>query len=203
MMDPSGKNTERYEDIFKKMNDGDFDTFMENIRDGKQKLFVYTPNMDNNLDIDNLLAASDALNLKLLDHLKLWDSSTQKHYTTANEYLVVTLPVRRLKQYLEEKISVPESDSKIDAYSGQVIKPDKGSSVSGVEMQTMVSKGLHNSIAELTNVRGGNIAAYSDFKAELEETGKASLQSAAENSRPRSAVVAGTYLTAMMLENNL
>lgn len=203
MMDPSGKNTERYEKMFKKMSDKDFDTYMERIRKGEQKFFVYTPNMENNLDIDNLLKTADALNIKLLERLKLWDSSTKKYYTTANDYLVVNLPIRRLKQYLQDKISVPDSDSKTDAYSGQVIKPDKGSSISGVEMQTMISKGLHNSIAELTNVRGGNIAAYADFKAELEETGEGSLQTAAENSRPRSAVVAGAYLTAMMLENNL
>lgn len=203
VMDPSGQNTKRYEDIFKKMSDKDFDAFMKDIRNGKQKLFLYTPNMENNLDLDHLLKAADMLNINLLEQLKLWDSSTKKYYTTSNKYLVVTLPTRRLKQYLEDKISVPDSDSKIDAYSGQVVKPDKGASISGVEMQTMISKGLHNSIAELTNVRGGNIAAYADFKAELEETGEGSLQSAAENSRPRSAVVAGAYLTAMMIENNL
>lgn len=203
MIDPTGNNTERYQAIFQKMSDKDFDTFMTNIKEGRQKLFVYAPNMENNLNLNDILKTGESLNLKLLDKLRLWDSSTQKYYTTPHEYLVVNLPIRRLKQYLKDKISVPDDDRKTDALSGQVIKPDKGSSVSMVEMQTMISKGLHNSIAELTNVRGGNIAAYADFKAELEETGEGSLKTSAENSRPRAAVVAGVYLTSMMLENNL
>jgi hypothetical protein len=101
------------------------------------------------------------------------------------------------------KISVPNSDTKIDAFSGQVVKPDKGSSISSVEMQTILSKGLKVSIAELIRVRGGDISAYSHFRGQLEETGYASLNSIDNDSRARSSVILGTYFRAAHIDNNI
>jgi hypothetical protein len=202
-LDHTGGNTKRYKDLFDKWSDTEFHSFMSGIRDGNIKLILYVPNMKLNLKLANIFKAAHDLNLKLFERLHLWDSTTQRYYLTPQEYPVLMLPVRRLKQFLMSKISVPNSDTKIDAFSGQVVKPDKGSSISSVEMQTILSKGLKVSIAELIRVRGGDISAYSHFRGQLEETGYASLNSIDNDSRARSSVILGTYFRAAHIDNNI
>ena len=202
-LDPSGLNTTRYQDRFARWSDPQFRSFMEGIRTGKIKLVLYVPNLKVNLKSANIFKAAHALGLQLFERLRLWDSTTQRYYLTPQAYPVLMLPVRRLKQFLMSKISVPESDAKIDAFSGQVVKPDKGSSISAVEMQTILSKGLRTSISELIRVRGGDLPAYATFRSQLEETGAASLNTIGDDSRARSSVILGVYLQSAHIDNNI
>lgn len=202
-LDHSGSNTKRYQELFSKYSDIQFRSFMEGIREGKIKLVLYVPNMKLNLKSVNIFKAATDLGLKLFERLRLWDSTTQRFYITPQEYPVLLLPVRRLKQFLVSKISVPNSDTKIDAFSGQVVKPDKGSSISSVEMQTILSKGLKVSIAELIRVRGGDIHNYANFKSQLEDTGTVSMNIIDDDSRARSSVILGTYFKAAHIDNNI
>lgn len=202
-MDPSGENADRFKAMFAKMSHAEFTTWMEELRDGKRQIVLYAPNMKKNLRVQNLLKAAKRLNVKLFEKIKIWDPVGKRYFTTPNEYLILPLPVRRLKQYLDDKISVPESDKKLDLFTGQVVKPDKGSSVSMTEMQTMVSKGLLNTVTELMTIRGGNPTAYAAFTSSLEETGSSSLGEIDPAHRVRSAEVASVYLTAMHIDNTL
>lgn len=202
-LDPSGANTKRYRTLFESWSDTQFRSFMVGMREGRIKLVLYVPNLKINLKLKDIFAAAHALDLTLFERLRLWDSTTQRYYVTPQEYPVLQLPVRRLKQYLMSKISVPESDTKIDAFSGQVTRPDKGASISAVEMQTILSKGLKTSISELIRIRGGDIAAYSEFKSQLIDTGAASMNMVSGDSRARSSVILGTYLRAAHVGNNL
>jgi hypothetical protein len=202
-LDPSGLNTKRYEAQFAKWTDTQFDSYLQGIKDGNIKLTLYVPNLLLNLKMKDIFQAATDLDLTLFEKLRLWDSTTRRYYLTPHKYPVLLLPVRRLKQFLMDKISVPESDTKIDAFSGQVSKPDKGASISSVEMQTILSKGLKTCISELIRTRGGDINQYSAFKGQLEETGAASLNSIDDDSRARSSVILSVYLTGMQLKNNL
>lgn len=203
IMDPGGSNGKRYRALFDSWSDMQFHTFMEGLRDKTMKIVLYVPNLKLNLQQKDLFKCADALGIKIFERVRLWDSTTNRYVLTPQEYPILRLPVRRLKQYLMDKISVAESDSKIDAFSGQVVRPDKGSSISSVECQTILSKGLKTSISELIRVRGGDLAAYASFKSQLEETGFASLNEVPADSRARSTVILATYLTAMHIQNNL
>lgn len=203
LMDPSGSNGKVYQARFAAMNDKAFERFMQELRDQKRKLTIDAPNMKVTLTAADLLKAAKALGVKLFERLRIWDPVGQRYYTTPQEYLILRLPVRRLKQFLFDKMSVPESDKRINQFTGQVTKPDKSSSVSAIELQTIASKGLDKAIVELATVRGGNPDAYADFRASLEETGAAHLSEVDPSLRVRSAEVAGIYLTAMGIANNL
>lgn len=202
-IDPSGTNSDRYIKYFSQLSDTQFTSYIQGISDGKIKLIIYVPNLKINLRMVNIFKAARDLGLKLFERIKLWDSTTKRYFLTPREYPVLMLPVRRLKQTLESKRSFPESDAKIDSFSGQVIKPDKGSSISSIEMQTILSKGLNTSVAELIRVRGGDLSSYSAFKSQLEDTGTASLNDLGEDSRARSSVILSVYLTSMHIDNNL
>ncbi len=202
-LDPSGMNGKRYEAMFAKWTDTQFASYMQGVKSKAIKIVLYVPNLKINLKMKDIFKAARDLDLKLFERIRLYDSTTGRYYLTPNEYPVLLLPVRRLKQFLMDKISVPESDTRIDAFSGQVVRPDKGSSISSVEMQTILSKGLKVSISELIRVRGGSIANYAEFKAQLEETGTASLNMLSEDSRARSSVVLATLLRSAHIDSNL
>lgn len=203
LLDSSGYNTKYYKTFFKAMSDSAFDLYMQSIRDKTRTLVLYAPNLVVTLKMRDLLAAADAVGLKLFERIRMWDAVTRRYYLTPQAYLILKLPVRRLKQYLMDKLSVPDSDKAIDLMTGQVVKPDKGSAISLPEAQTMDSKGLHRAMVELMNVRGGNAQAYASYKSSLEETGQASLNEVDWSGGVRSTLVAEVLLDAMHLENNL
>lgn len=203
MMEPGGTNAARYREMFAKMSDEEFDAYMKVLDDEEEVLDLYTPNMVINLEMEDLIATAKALGLPLREPIKRWDPTTKRWYTTPHSYLILTLPVRRLIQTWEKKISVPSSDKKIGSLTGQVVRPDKGSSISMVESQTLNSKGLALTLAELTRIRGGDITGYASLKASLMETGSGSLTATDLSGTIRSALVTQQYLRAMHLENNL
>lgn len=202
-IDPSGTNHERYKQKFETMSDNQFTKFMKAIESGDEQLYMYAPNLKNTITIDTLKAGAEIVKLPIQDHLWLTDPVSNTKYKTPQKYIILKLPVRRVKQFLMDKLSVPEGDTKTDLLSGQVVKPDKSSAISLIEMQTIANKGLDKSILEFIKVRGGDIHAYADFKAQLEETGKVDVSSIGTDSTPRSTVVAGVYLKAMHIDNNL
>lgn len=203
LMEPSGFNTKRYENMFSQMTDAQFDQYMKDIRDKKVKLSLYVPNMKIILKVENLLKAADSLKLQLFERLKMIDEVTKKRYLTTNKYLVVKLPVRRARQFLMHKLSVPDSDKHLDALTGQVTQGDKASSLSFVEAQLIYARGLDKVLDEFVKVRGGDIHAFSNFKQQLEEGGNAKLSAIDPNTIPRSTVVMATILKCMLLDNNL
>lgn len=176
---------------------------MVRIKEGKSQVFIETPNMKVTLTMEDIMKASEFVGSTFFDHLRMFDSTTGRWFITPNKYLILSLPVRRLKQYLGSKWSIPDSDKTINPTTGQVVKPDKGSGISMTQAQTIDSKGLQKALTELINIRGGNIEGYSKFKSELEETGTSSLAGLGTSGKVRSAEIAKEILESMMISNNL
>lgn len=200
-------NKKRYTEFFEKLTDAEFDTWMNDIRSGKTKLYYI---QKNGQDADALLSENDIIDtankigVELEQRVNIWDSSQQRYYKTPYKYLILQVPVRRLKQNLLSKMSVPDGDTKINPTTGQVVKPDKAASVSMTEAQTIASKGLSKTLTELLTVRGGDVASYGNYKALLEDMGDVSLKELnLTNSTVRSVSVTRAYLQAMGLDNNL
>ena len=200
-LEKTKKNAKRYTEMFAKMTDADFDAWMKDIKNGEEILTFYAPAVLSEVKIEELLKEAKAVGVKLFTRLKLWDEPTQKYYITSHEYLVLDLPVRRASQYVDHKLSVAEGDSRIDMLSGQVAKPDKGSSHSQVEAQALFARGLDKTNLELIKYRGGDVTAFAEFKRELEETGQASIKRDTD-SIARSAVVLDQFLAGMHIESN-
>lgn len=203
MLDPSGENTERYKKFFASLSDKDFDDYMQGMRKGEIRLYIYMPNMHKNLVMEDILKASDSLGLELFERIWLYDESTGKEYLTPERYLVVKLPVRRVRQFLEKKRSIGESDKRIDMLSGQVVKPDKAAGISQIEMQVLLASGLEHTTQELVKYRGGDINAYAQMKRELQENGRTSITLGDTGSVARSAMIYQTFLKGMHLDANI
>ncbi len=197
----SPRNAEKYKAKFKAMNDKAFDNWMQDLRSGEAVLDLEVPNMVEKIDVDTLIATSKKLGIDLFTRLKLWDEPTQSYYTTTKKYIMLKLPMRRMAQFLDHKLAVPESDGKIDHLSGQVMKPDQANSIAQVEVQALYARGLNATIMELIKYRGGDISAFADYKRSLEELGMCTIGDDT-NSITRSVVVLDVFFSGMQLESN-
>lgn len=194
-------NAKKYKDMFASMNDKAFDDWMCDLRNKDTVLDIEIPNMIEKVNIDDLIKVSEQLGIELFTRLKLWDVPTQTYYRTTKKYLMLQLPMVAMAQTVDHKLSVPESDSKIDHLSGQVMKPDQANSISQVEVQSLYARGLQSTILELIKYRGGDVSAYAEYKRSAEELGMCMLK-ADSNSITRSVVVLDVFFAGMQLSSN-
>ncbi len=170
-------NTEYYTNLFKSMTDQQFDKFMQGLRDKKITLSMIIPNGgDVKVDVKNNFKLAKELGYEFVDHLRFKDVPELGTYITPVKYLTMILPVKRAAQTLSKKISIPESDNKIDMLSGQVTGKSKSSKITLPEIQILAGLGLKSSIRELVKIRGGDLGGKNAMNTMLIKTGEASQQ---------------------------
>ena len=202
IMEPGGVNAARYKEMFSKMSDSDFDKFMKDIRDKKRKLVIYIPNLKVTLQMSDLYKACDFTGAIVFEPISIHDETTGMDYTTPNEFPILRIPVRRLKQFQMHKMSTPEGDKRTDILTGQLVKPDAAGKFSFPEMQVMHGRGLDNTIIEFMKLRGGDLHAYATMQQSLEETGEFSQASLPNDSIARSVMTMDLILKCMLIDNN-
>lgn len=201
IMDPSNKNTKIYEEKFSKMDDKAFHEFMIRIRDRTEVLPIYAANGVDHIAINNLVKAAKTIKLELFERIRMYDQVNDIYYFTPHKLLVLKLPIRRTVQFIDHKLSVPEGDSRIDMLSGQVVKPDQAAAISEPETRVLYSHGLKSTLKELIKYRGGDVMAFAEYKRELEETGKTTVERDT-GTKVRSAVTIDVLYSGMLIESN-
>jgi hypothetical protein len=202
-LDPEGKNILRYKKMLGAMSDKAFDQFMINMRDKEFQFHIIIPNMGPKSTMDDILKAAEMVNLKLFHRIWFTDEATGKKFLSRAEYPILQLPIRRMQQFLDKKMSVPDSDQSIDGLTGQVTGSDRSASITNPEIQALHSKGLSHTLNEMVTVRGGDIASYGEMRRQMEEGGEANLGAIEVNSVTRTAVVTKVLLEGMLLDNNV
>jgi len=168
-------NIQLYEDLFKSMSDKDFNTFMENLRDGKTTLSVVAPN-DNSVKItvENNLKIAKKLGLEIFQHLNYTNRENLPDFKSPLKYMVVKMPIKRVAQLLVKKISIPEDNRSIDLTTGQVTGKSQSSKITYPEIQFLAGMQLDNTLKELLKYRGGDLGGANALNASLMKTGRAS-----------------------------
>jgi len=202
-IDPGGYNYKRYEELFMKMSDKKFERLMKDLSEGKWQFHIYLPNMKERVPAKNILDTAERIGCKLFHRIWITDPNTGRKYLTRHTYPVYNIPVRRMEQTLDKKMSVPDSDRTIDGLTGQVTGKDKSSALSNPEIQGLHSRGLRRTLDELVTVRGGDISSYGEFRSQLEEQGDASLDTLSGGTVSRTAKITEVFLDAMHIESNL
>lgn len=204
LIEPGGMNYNYYKKRFDKMTDADFEHWMDILEKDKENIHVYAPNLKVTLRYEDIAKAADFLGITFFHHLVVTDEDTGVEYLTNEKYMVVELPVRRLQQTLDEKISIPKGDTRVDMFTGQVMQEDRACAFTTPEIQATYSNGYEALLEELTVVRGGNLDAYATFRNQLEELGEANVSDCiGMHNIARSIVILDVYLTAMGYSTNL
>lgn len=187
------------------LSDKEFKKFMEDVRDGKEYITFYAPNLDKTkVDIDNNIRVGEMLGHNFFDRLWWTDPVTGRRTLSKHESFIVDIVVRRQSQLQESKESVPLDNKKRDEISGQVTSESKGSKLSYPELQTLLSQDLEHTILELIKFRGGDTEALREMETMIAQTGYADFDTLMNlGSRAKITDVLGAYLNAMHLKHNL
>ena len=200
--DPTGFAAEEVIKLFNGMSDTVFKRYLEELRSGQQRIPFYQIPFKNAIKPEDSFATADFLGLKTHERVWVWDSVGKRYALTPEEYPVFHVPVRRLTQHREDSLSVPESDSKISPLTNQVVKPDKGSTISYPQMSILVAQKQTKVLDELMTIRSGDLGAYAQFTRQLEETGQANVSDVTDFTGVKTAQVLRTIMNAMHLDIN-
>jgi hypothetical protein len=207
----SKKNVQLYENMFKGMNDDQFEEFINKLENGELVLQVIIPldGFDGKVDLKRNYKLAKELGFEFFEHILMGpidngpDEKIPK-YKTPNKYMVIDLPFRRTKQTLEKGLAVAESTKEIDMLTGQVKNDDKVSSISFPELQVLVGMGLKDSLIELMRDRGGDLTSKTIMLNSLSKYGRISRKIVdlyAEGALSTKSLK--NYLTGMHLKNTL
>lgn len=203
----SGKeNVKLYEDLFKSMDDKQFHSFMEKLRDEKITLSIIVPNQHPTIKVDvkkNYKLAKE-LGFDFEQRLKVGAADGLPSYTTPNKSIIIKLPVKRASQLLTKKISIPVDNTHRDTTTGQVTGESKGSKLTTPEIHLLYGMGLNTSATELAKNRGGDLGAGNAMETLLEREGTVRMQEAnVYSTEVESTKTLKTYLTAMHIRSTL
>lgn len=204
MQDPSKHNTKLYEDFFAGLSDEDFANWMTLIETNPNaKLTLQVPAFEVVIKNADSLKTAEFLGVKVRERLRIWDPIGKRYCLTPESYFILRLHVRRLKQYLQDGMSVPDSDRRLNSLTDQVVKPDKGSAISFPQAQMIAEKGLINTLDEMMSMRGGDLEAYTRMKTEIEEEGESTSDVTEGTAGVKSVQTFRTYIDGMHLDINL
>lgn len=203
---PGSENRKIYKELFERMTDNEFETWIENLESGEEIMPLYAANLVGpQLNMRQIFKVADELEFELFQHLILTDQQTGQVYRTPNKHLIGMVPFRRQVQMLVKKASIPDSNHIIDERTGQPTGDSKGARLSAPEIQVNASKGVTKMILEWIKFRGGDSKAYDAMNRSIIETGDASMESimAESTTLVKSNKTLSVYLKAMHLDNNL
>jgi len=187
------------------LTDEQFDQFMHALYNGESYLPYMAPILsDSGVTTEKNLQIAEEIGHKFFQRLWITDPATGQTHLTPKEYLVVDLPLKRLKQHLLDKISIPEDNRHIDDRSGQPTGDSKGAKLSYPELQVLHSQGLNQTIRELFKFRGGDEENFRRLDRDAIATGIPSMDSVEDpDSRAKASDVLSVLLKSAHIDNNL
>lgn len=204
-MDDSGRNTTNLRNIFSKMPDDKFLAIMQAIRERKHFLPFILDNLSSpkiNLRFINRFATKE-LKIQLRQRVRYRNPETGEYYWSNTARWVLDIPVRRLIQSIENKMSVSTS-KQVNAATNQPVGDNKAVSISAPESLILDGQGFRNTVTELMVVRGGDMSAKHAMEQSIRQSGGASLNTALAYGEGAKAVRTVSHqLTAMHWRNNL
>lgn len=171
-------NVALYKKKFDAMSDEDFDIFMKDLKDRKQRLCVIDPNFGKErLTTKKCIEVARGLGKSLFQQVWVSAEPGKPAYLTPNTYMITMMPLRRQAQLLSKKVSIPEDNNSVDDFTGQPTGKSKGSKISYPETQVLASFGLNQTITELLKYRGGDERGFAAMNTMIDRTGSVNLKS--------------------------
>lgn len=202
---PGGDNVKIYQELFAKMDDAAFDTFIQGLDEGTTRLALIVPNMsEHRLDVQRNFDLAEKLGHEFFEQVWMEGANGAPPYLSPVKYLVVDLPLRRQAQHLIKKISIPDDNRSVDNLTGQPTGSSKGSKISYPELQILAALKLDDTATELIKFRGGDQKGFNAMNNSIAQTGGVSQKSLmALNTKVKSTETLSTMLVCMHLSNTL
>lgn len=200
-------NINLYKDMFKNMSDEEFNTYMEELRDGKRYIEIIIPHeLENKISLEKNIKIAKEMGIKFMSKLIFKNDGYLPSYESKGEYIVIDLPYRRMKQTVSKGISVSKDIKTIDTLTGQVVNDSKSAKITLPELHILNSMGLEKTMIELTKDRGGDISAMNVLIDGLMRDDSRVTRSMIDNitnDKANSTHTLKAYLNGMMIDINL
>lgn len=203
---PGCSDIARYQALFAKWSDKEFDHFMQKLKSGEATLQITVPpgTEGKHLTIENNFKVADKWGHDFFHRLWMPAEDGQPAYLTPIKYFVCQLPVRVASQRIAKKASIPKSARSINSLTGQPTGDSKGASFSFPETRLAAAMGLVKAPVELLKYSGGDTRGQAAMSASLVRTGRASQEVLKHfASGVVSTNTLHTYLTSAMIKNNV
>ncbi|UPT53959.1 hypothetical protein [Vibrio phage phiKT1019] len=200
-----GYNYKVYSQMFKAMNDEQYDQFIEALEAGRQlSIFVDNNNPKEYPVFDVIVRLSRERGLDPEQHLIFVDQDTGLEYETPETFIVGIAETRKQRQMWVKKFGAAKDDTKIDDLTGQVYGDSRGTGISIPEVRVLKTLGLDLMAKELYDVKGGDLGALDEYRKGIQETGHATVrESLRHGTGVRSLQTAGMLMMGRHLQNNV
>lgn len=160
-LDPTGRNTKMYQDLFKDMSDTQFDNFFKELfADENAYLTLNVIDYEIDLKIDDIENAAAYLKVPLFEKVAF------PHFTMDKKNVIVTkervpvgyVHVKRTQQTVAKKNGLSTSADIRSSITGQVTGKDRNGRESDLENSMFISLGMKDALKELNGPRSDDFA---------------------------------------------
>lgn len=180
-MDPSGRNAEIYQEMFKQMTDKEFVRFVKT-----GVIRTYSEAYDKEVKYEDLLKTAKYMGIPISEKLtypSLYNKSDSTdpdnlfpvdELICDKEVMVVPISIRRLQQIIAKENSLSTEISSRDK-TNQVIGDDKSAMMSDMEVAMLVSRGADAILTEMLTFRSDHDVSKFEAYSNLINTGETSI----------------------------
>lgn len=206
-LDPSGANTTKYKNMFKGMNDAQFDTFFKKLfasEDDYLTLDVIDYEID--LSIDDVENAAKILGVPLMEYMAMPYVNRDKDNPVRTKVRVPVgyVHIKRMQQILSKKNTTSTDIGERSALTGQVTGKDKNARDSDTENFALVTLDATDNLRELLGPRADDRVMKSELYADIARKGYGNLAGLTNNVENKATLNAvNTYLIGMGIKSDL
>lgn len=193
ILDPTGTNTKFYKEMFTKMSDREFKTW---VKEGHFQLYVNTGEVEPNKKI--AFEACDYVGIKpfeklAMPHIYKYEDGTPM--ITEKEVLIVRIHLRRLHQTVSTE-NAASSEIILRDKTNQVYGEDKSAQLSADEVSALLGSGYDKVITELLTIRADHSISKKEAYSNLMKTGTTSIPQSINDPKSK---IALNYIDSLFL----
>jgi len=199
------RDVERYKNLFKSMNNKDFDSFMKMLKANKTTLRVIEPNGSDSVpDIAYYFKIMRELGYEPFQRVKEKIPGTDIYTYSNVKDLCLYVPAKRLSQHTIKKMSIPKHSKSRDSLTGQVTNTSRATKITQKELGIFKANGYNAAVKELMMARTGDSGGETALFAFIEKYGEVSLDEISRYREGRQSTKSlNAYFKAMHLDLKL
>lgn len=207
ILDPTGRNTKKYKEMFSSMSDTDFEKFMKRMCTDKKmypSLDIVTYECE--LTMPNIKKAANFLNVPLFEYVMLPHISSDPDNPIATRYKVPVgyIHIKRVQQMVRKKTGLSTEITQRDARTGQVVNDDKNARVNIDEGFCLLTYGANAAMKEFLSARADDMSMKEEMYSKIRTDGYVSLGDLHDRLENKTALnTLDVYLTCMGLQTDL
>jgi hypothetical protein len=210
LMDPTGINAKKYQQMFQSMNDAQFKQWIEAfLQDDKSNFRLDIEEFGDgkrSLKFENIEKAANFLKVPLFEYVYLPHISTNPNrpVRTKQPVLVGYLNIKRVQQFVTKKTGLSLDDTDRDEFTGKMKGDSKGGTTTGIENELLAGMGADKILSEISGARADNVTEYNNMLSEIAEHGSVELEKIKTNVYDKPTVLkADLFFMAMGIKTDI